>query len=138
MRVSKTTTTGSGPVQKRSGSGQGSSTFKVDNAGPSAPVAGAHSVQSVAPISDLLALQEVPDHAQGRKKAIRRANDMLDLLEEIRLDLLAGLVPGDRLSSLLDLVKTQRNQVHDPRLAHVLDEIELRAKVELAKAGHTV
>ena len=34
---------------------------------------------------------------------------------------------------LQDLVRAERIQVSDPRLATVLDEVELRAAVELAK-----
>jgi len=36
---------------------------------------------------------------------------------------------------LLSAVKAQRDQTDDPRLEQILDEIELRAAVELAKLG---
>ena len=115
MRVSKTTTTSTGTVPKRPAGGSGGSAFKVET-GPSAPsVRGAGGASAAAPIGAFLALQEVDDPTKGRKKAINRANNMLDLLEEIRLDLLAGTLPNARLANLLTLVKGQRDQVHDPR-----------------------
>jgi len=53
----------------------------------------------------------------------------------VRLGLLAGTIPTDRLGTLLSAVKAQRDQTDDPRLEQILDEIELRAAVELAKLG---
>ncbi len=58
---------------------------------------------------------------------------MLDRLEEIRVGLLTGSIPRDQLEALDRLVREQRGQVADPRLGEILDEIELRARVELAK-----
>jgi len=46
-----------------------------------------------------------------------------------------GGIPRDRLKQLLELVEQRRNTFRDPRLVELLDDIELRAKVELAKLG---
>ena len=96
----------------------------------SAPVTGSASVGSV---DSLLSLQEVGDAASGRSNGLQRASDLLEHLDEIRYGLLVG---GLSRSSLLDLarsVRQQRAMIGDPRLAVILDEIELRAAVELAK-----
>lgn len=90
----------------------------------------------VAPVDSLLSLQEVSDRREGKRKAIRRATSMLDVLEDLRMGLLMGRIPRPRLEQLITLVEKQRDHVHDPRLETVLDEIELRAKVELAKLQH--
>lgn len=103
----------------------------VDSASP------VRQAQPVAATGGLLALQEVGDGRTARRKAVRRASDLLDMLEAIRLDLLDGSVGEERLSALLKLVSGQREAITDPRLAHVLDEIELRARVELAKLTRT-
>jgi hypothetical protein len=66
---------------------------------------------------------------------MRRAGDMLDLLDDIRVGLLEGRVPRGKLEGLLRMVQSRRDEVVDPRLSAVLDEIELRAAVELAKYG---
>lgn len=90
----------------------------------------------VAPVDALLALQEVPDAAQGRRQAIARAENMLDILDDVRVALLEGRLPKARLMQLLRLVEQKRDSrtsFQDPRLQQVLDEIELRARVELAK-----
>ena len=58
---------------------------------------------------------------------------MLDELEQIRLGLLLGQIPRARLEQLAQMVRARREQLDDPKLIAILDEIELRAAVELAK-----
>ena len=96
----------------------------------SAPVAASQSPASVNP---LLAVQEVADATSERAHATARAEAMLERLDDIRIGLLSGFVPRDRLEDLLRLVNDKRSRAGDGRLGEVLDEIELRAKVELAK-----
>ena len=86
-----------------------------------------------APVDALIALQEVPDASTGRRRALMRGSSMLDLLDEVRVGLLSGIIPRGRLQSLLDALKGRRESIEDPRLAQLIDEIELRASVELAK-----
>lgn len=93
-------------------------------------------VQSSAPLATvdtLIALQEVPDSVTARAKAARRGRDMLDLLDDVRDGLLAGGVSRAVLNRLVALVEVKREDFVDPGLAAVLDEIDLRARVELAK-----
>lgn len=89
----------------------------------------------LAPLTALYALQEVPDATARRGRALRRGHDLLDRLEELRMALLSGSLSGERLQGLLQAVRSQRENVADPRLAAILDEVELRAAVELAKLG---
>jgi len=86
-------------------------------------------------MNTVLALQEAPDATRGRakKRAQERGNMMLDQLEEIRLGLLLGTIPMAKLEQLATLVRAKREQIDDPKLLSILDEIELRAAVELAK-----
>ena len=86
-------------------------------------------------VSTILALQGAPDSTErrARQRAIQRGDAMLDDLEQIRLGLLLGSIPRARLEQLAQLVRARREQVDDPRLMAILDEIELRAAVELAK-----
>ena len=51
----------------------------------------------------------------------------------LRDGLLAGTLPREALVRLAQLVRTRGAEIDDPRLKDVLDEIELRAEVELAK-----
>ena len=86
-------------------------------------------------VSTILALQAAPDSTErrARQRAVQRADAMLDELEQIRLGLLLGAIPRARLEQLAQMVRARREQLDDPKLIAILDEIELRAAVELAK-----
>lgn len=89
-------------------------------------------------IESILAAQGVgPDQGgqggRANKRLVQRGEDLLDRLEEVRRGLLIGSIPKDRLSELARLVRSKRDAGADPHLSAILDEIELRAEVELAK-----
>ncbi|POF28192.1 flagellar assembly protein FliX [Roseibium marinum] len=96
-----------------------------------AQTAGGASIQGM---DALLALQEVDEVAERRSRAAKRGHSMLDSLEAVRADLLAGHVSEDRLELLAQEV-SRRQSSGDPDVDSVMDEIELRVKVELAKLG---
>ena len=88
-------------------------------------------------LASLLALQGVPvedDRREKRRKAVHRGLDLLDVLEGVKLDLLAGGVPSDRLERLVHLLGLRRPS-GDDGLDALIDDVELRARVELAKFG---
>lgn len=97
----------------------------------STPTAGGASIQGM---DALLALQEVDERAERRSRAAKHGHSLLDTLESVRTDLLAGQVSEDRLELLARQVSRQQ-QSGDPKIDSVLQEIELRVKVELAKLG---
>ena len=86
-------------------------------------------------VSTVLALQGAPDSTErrARQRAVQRADAMLDELEQLRLGLLLGQIPRARLEQLAQMVRARREQLDDPKLIAILDDIELRAAVELAK-----
>jgi len=96
---------------------------------------GASGPQALAPIDALVGIQEVKAGGGRRKKAIRRAEKMLDILDDIKLGFLAGRVSVGKLSQLRSEVESQRESVDEPELTDILDAIDLRAQVELAKLG---
>ncbi len=110
--------------------------FGAELEGEAAAPAAAGAAGAPAPVDALLALQEVPDALAGRAQAKRRGEALLDQLEQLRLGLLAGRLPRERLERLLRLAAERREEFDDPRLSEVLAEIELRAAVELAKLGY--
>lgn len=59
---------------------------------------------------------------------------MLDVLEAVTADLLVGKIAPERLDLLVEQLQTMRERV-EPGLDEVIDEIELRVRVELAKLG---
>jgi hypothetical protein len=86
-------------------------------------------------VGTILSVQEAEafegDAAKERAKS--RAEELLRKLEILRLDLLMGVIPHGHLAGLAQSVKSVRETVFDPRLTEILDEIDLRAQVELAK-----
>jgi hypothetical protein len=102
----------------------------LDSPGTAAGVSGGNPVGTV---NTFLSIQEVDDPLNGRKRAKQRAEDILDELDAMRDGLLAGTLQRDSIIRLASLVRTRRPEVTDPNLKEVLDEIELRAEVELAK-----
>lgn len=85
-------------------------------------------------VAALVALQSVDGPKERRRKAVKRGFDLLDVLDEIRIDLLGGNIPADRLERLVVLLG-EKSGSEDPKVEALIDEIELRAKVELAKLG---
>ncbi|MHA7777708.1 flagellar assembly protein FliX [Roseibium sp. M-1] len=132
--------TGNKPITGVQGRGakkqtsSGSDTFAPDLGGEvshSSQTAGGAAIQGM---DALLALQEVDDRAERRSKAAKHGHTLLDTLESVRADLLAGHVSEDRLELLARQV-AKRPPSGDERIDSVLGEIELRVKVELAKLG---
>lgn len=112
------------------GSG-GFSLDQADGAGAGAkPVAGGGPVSSV---GSLLSIQEVDDQQGRQRENLNRAAEMLDLLDDVRHGLLLGTVPERKLRRLVMLSNVKRDGFTDPGLGSILSDIELRAKVELAK-----
>lgn len=132
----KITSAGSVPTSartraRRGHSGEGSS-FSVQS--PSERVGSdVGGVNPTVPVEAMLALQEVPDATKGRSRGLTRGSQLLRHLDQIRLGLLAGGIPRHTLHQLAGELRARKAEVADPELRAVLDEIELRAKVELAK-----
>jgi hypothetical protein len=81
----------------------------------------------------LMALQGAPEPMERRRRAVRRAGRLLDVLDDVKLAMLDGAESGLVLERLRGAVREARDGTDDPRLEGVLDEIETRAAVELAK-----
>lgn len=125
----------SGPRRKQGAGGEGSSfapasSGSASSAGAAAPLSGTSTVNSV---DALLALQGAGDFREARKRMTERAFSLLDVLDDLKLALLEGGIPRAKLTALMDLLKSERSGIDDPRLEKALDEVELRAAVELAK-----
>ena len=81
----------------------------------------------------LLSLQEVPAHTGLRQQTIQQGKKSIDILDDLRRDLLLG----DDSPQLLQRMREQQSrlnaQAHDPQLKPVMDDIDLRLAVEIAK-----
>lgn len=84
-------------------------------------------------VGSLLALQGVETIDERRRRATRRANTLLDQLEDIKIATLSGNVSRNQLANLSQTLRERLDDVEDPALSAILEEVELRAEVELAK-----
>ncbi len=139
MKVSRLNNSGASPLRrsgKTGGTRGGDFKGRLDKAAPGAGEAGAVTgADPVGPLASILAAQEVGSATDGdaNSRGRARAEAILARLEELRDGILLGRISRDGLEDIHNLVSTQREAVDDPRLGAVLDEIDLRAQVELAK-----
>jgi hypothetical protein len=87
----------------------------------------------IAAVETILTLQGLDDSTDGRSKGLNHGEQLLDMLDQIRDGLLAGAIPRSTLNRLASAVTRRQESFADPHLQDVLDEIDLRARVELAK-----
>lgn len=133
MKVSSTGNVRSAATRRsRKGSKPQKASFSVaqPQVGPASTVGGAN---PVAPVAAMLALQEAPDPTDGRSRGLLRGSELLRYLDQIHLGLLSGGIPRHILERLAADLSAAHRATGDPRLSAILDEIELRARVELAK-----
>lgn len=91
-------------------------------------------VAATSSLSALLSVQEVGD--EGRKKVMVYGQFLLDDLEEVRLKILSGELSKEQLERLKKSLQQRKNQnleTTDPHLHAIIEEIEMRAAIELAK-----
>ena len=131
---------GTGPVHpsaaRRKGAAKGpnASSFATELSSPS-PAVGGEVARQIEALGGLLALQEVADPTEERRRGKARGDEILASLDQIRLGLLDGRIPVGNLKALVKTLRDDRIEISDPGLRGVLQEIELRAAVELAKLG---
>ena len=136
MKIERTGSVRSSTPVKRTGktgkAGDARFSEALDQAtGSVGGVSGAAPSQAV---DALLAIQEVDDAIDGRsRKGQRWGESILDKLEELRIGLIGGVIPPNDLEAITQMLEEGRGDVDDPDLNQVLDEIELRARVEMAK-----
>jgi hypothetical protein len=134
MKVSSTSGVGaSGAPRAKASGGSGFSLPSIGAASGGGSVAQAGAVGGVGSLDALLALQAVGDPLERRRRAVRRADKILDVLGEVKVALLDGDLSPATLERLSRAVREQREATEDPGLEDILNEIETRAAVEMAK-----
>lgn len=88
---------------------------------------------NIAMMQSILALQSVPDPLERKRRAQKRANNILDELEELKMEILSGTISPQRLGKLTQLLNATKEEIDDEYLKAIIEDIELRAEVELAK-----
>ncbi len=90
----------------------------------------------VAPMSalnNLLALQEISEEDVYKRKMVQHGHSMLDSLDKLRRQILTGAIPPHTLQDIARQLSIQKQGVVDPQLIAIMEDIELRTAVELAK-----
>ena len=139
MKISNTGPTGpTSKSSKKSSTSGSSSAFSSHlgkaSGGGDAPV-DFQELSPMASMDSILSLQEVNDATDEERKRqlYQRGEDILDELAKIQKDILSGALPQERLQNLSVILRGKRDMIDDPKLQNIIDEIELRAQVEIAK-----
>ena len=135
MKVSGTSGVGAAgaPGKARPAAGEGFQLGASPAAAGTAQAARAAGVAGVMSVDALLALQDIGGPLERKRRAVKRAGRILDVLEDVKVALLSGDVSVNDLERLKQAVHDERLATDDERLEGVLNEIETRAAVELAK-----
>ncbi|MBY0532782.1 MAG: flagellar assembly regulator FliX [Xanthobacteraceae bacterium] len=107
--------------------------FTLEGSSGTAKPSAAAAASSVGGLDSLLALQGVEDSGERRKRFARRGKTALDLLDELKAELLAADLRRETLRRLQGTLAELTEKSGTPGLDEVLGEIELRVAVELAK-----
>ena len=130
----RTGATGKTDKAKKAGSTSSSSFSEMltDAADETSPAAAPAPVAGVNLFAALQAAEHATDQEQ-RRQAINHADDLLNDLEDLRIGLLLGSYTIYQLRNLAGRLTQQRARITDAQLLSLLDDIQLRAAVELAK-----
>ena len=89
-------------------------------------------------LSALNVLNEVGEEDENKKKkraAVDFGNDLLDELDAIKNALVMGGLTTEQLMRIQKKLAAHKSEFIDPKLDFLINEIEVRAAVELAKLG---
>jgi hypothetical protein len=117
---------------RRAGSG---SSFTVSEEEAPRNTPAATPLRSISTLDALMALQGVEDPLERKKRAVAKGRNALDVLDDLKLGLIDGSVDGSTISRLKVASEGLTVTTGDGGLDTVMDEINLRVAVELAKAG---
>lgn len=132
MEIKGPSRVGTAAIKRKSGPSGSAGGFSISDASEphAAFVAGPG---PIAALDSILMLQGMEDSTDGRSRGLAHGEQLLDLLDAVRDGLLAGGIPRATLNKLAHAVGRRHEAFADPKLQDVLDQIELRAHVELAK-----
>ena len=114
-----------------------SSSFSLPEATSASDTRPAVAPKAATSLDALLAMQEVEDPTERRKRSVKRGRGALDVLDDLKLGLLSGSFDPATVARLRTAAADLKASSGDPGLDAVLSEIELRVEVELAKAGRS-
>lgn len=125
----------SSETKKKSKVSEDGGSFSDMVSGGAPEAAPTKATQSIAHVDALLAVQaaEDPTARAARQRMRGRALSVLDELDKLRMAMLGGDLTVGHIIDIADVVASHRERITDPALTGIMDEIDLRAQVELAK-----
>ncbi len=129
-----------GPKKSSPSKGEADVNFSAYVTGGADETSQASATQSIAQLDSLLAVQQTEDpmQKQSKKRMQQRANTILDKLEGLRVKMLTGDLTVGHMVDVADVVASHREKIDDPALTAIMDEVDLRAQVELAKMRYAL
>ncbi|MDB5521377.1 MAG: fliX [Tardiphaga sp.] len=109
--------------------------FALPDASSATDIRAAAAPRPATSLDALMALQGVEDSVERKRKSVQRGRGALDVLDELKISLLAGSFDSSTVTRLRAAATALKASSGDPGLDSVLSEIELRVEVELAKVG---
>ncbi len=134
MRINGDKPINSASNEVRRRSGEGAQVFRLEQGADTPRASGTGAAAALSGVDALLALQSVGTVGEVAER-LRHGHGMLDLLDEIKIGLLSGVLPASKLEQLVESLARRPARIEGDGVEDVLDEIELRARVELAKQG---
>ncbi len=123
------------PAKKKGKVSGGDSSFEQFMTRKTSSPAESGATHQIASVDSLLSVQaaEDPTERAARRRMRERSNKILDGLEGIKMAMLTGNLTVGHMVDIADVVASHRERVQDPEMIAIMDEIDLRAQVELAK-----
>ncbi len=135
MRIENTRSTSGAKSTRKTASSADASAFEKslnETSGPERTAAAAPAAQ-LSSVAALMALQATEDPLERKRRAERRGRQMLDGLDRLKLDVLEDRDPIPTLLKLRGMLESSREDSGDSQLEALIDQVELRVEVELAK-----
>lgn len=131
--VNKTNELNQGKAVKKTGGGESFSAYLSEMMKSSSNPVGSTSGISVADAIFATQMVNNEEEREIRKKLLKRGQNLIEKLEEIRNGLLVGYISKEELINISRILKESQIASSDPKLQELMAEIELRVEVELAK-----
>ncbi|MBQ8661680.1 MAG: flagellar assembly protein FliX [Alphaproteobacteria bacterium] len=131
--INKTNELSQGKAVKKSGGGESFSAYLSETMKSASKPVGSASGISVADAIFATQMVNNEEEREIRKKLVKRGQNLIEKLEEIRDGLLIGYISKEELINISRILKENQIASSDPRLQELMAEIELRVEVELAK-----
>lgn len=124
-----------GKSGKAAKTGKSDSTFGDMVVSAAKETASVAATQAISKVDALLAVQGVDSATEGKKRRQmrERGDKILRQMDHMRLAILTGNLTIGQVIDIADVVASHREKIDDPEMTAVLDEIDLRAQIEIAK-----